>query len=175
MAQLVSHIMVIARAMALLLLCAATGCALHRWAWIPLRCAHAASVGGAALEAAAQRGEYEKQILVRRVRADLEGCARISPPRVAIPFTLGAAAEVTGDPRTAIAEYERALRIDRRPEIYFRLGLVQLQALEHSAGIESLTRACAFDPALLAEIPYKEVKQEVEQQLLAKYPPDWIR
>ncbi|MGZ8853582.1 MAG: hypothetical protein ACXW2X_09310 [Thermoanaerobaculia bacterium] len=177
MAHLVSRgIIVMARVASLLLLVAATRYSLDRWALTPLRCIHAATVGGVELDAAAgQQSHYRTQVLARRVRASLQGCNCVSPPEVAIPFALGAASELTGDPRSAIVEYERSLLIDRRPEIYFRLGLAQLAVLDHSAAIENLTRACAFDPALLSEIPYPGIRQETKERLRATYPPDWIR
>ena len=67
--------------------------------------------------------------------------------------------------RTAIAENSRALTLDRRPEIYFALGMSHLHALDRPAALEDLTRACAFDPARLAHIPYEDVRREVEGRL----------
>jgi hypothetical protein len=114
-------------------------------------------------------------VLARRIAADLEGCACVSPPHVAIPYTLGAVAEVTGDPTAAIAHYQRALAIERRPEIYLRLGLAQLEALDRKAAIESFVRAGAFDPSLIGEIPYKDVRSETRRRIEATYPAGWIR
>lgn len=160
------------RALALIILVIATGYSLDRWTWVPLKCAHRASFAGAKLQAAAQMTSHQTRLLGQRIRADLDGCDHLS--NVAIPFIRGVADEMTDDPRSAIAEYERALEIDRRPEIYFRLGMAQLAALDHSAAIASFSRACAFDPALLQDIPYGDVRRAVELRLNATYSPNWI-
>jgi tetratricopeptide (TPR) repeat protein len=173
-AQLVSRGLVILRALALLLLAAVTADSLIRWTWRPLQCVHEASLGAAALDAGVRQDEYETRRLAARIRADLNDCEHVSAPEIAIPFARGAAAELAGDPHAAIAEYERALRIDRRPELYFRLGMARLAALERSAAIDSFTRACAFDPTMLADIPYEDIRRETRQRLRATYPADWI-
>ena len=168
-----SHLVVIARGLALLLLVAATGYSLDRWAFRPLRCTYAASTGASALDREEQT-DYGTRRLALRIRADLEGCQCVSPPDSRIAMTLGAAAEASGDPRTAIAEYQRALLIDRRPEIYFHLGLAQQETLDRAAAIDNIVRACAFDPARLSDIPYDEVRKETEQRLRDTYGPDWV-
>ena len=163
----------ILRGVALLLLIAATLYALDRWSLQPLRCGHAASLGAAALSRSTP-SVYQAQRLTRQLRADLEGCECLSPPDANIPMTLGAAAETSDDPRTAIAEYERALLIDRRPEIYFHLGLAQQETLNRTAALENIVRACAFDPSRLDDIPYDEMRKETEQRLRDMYGADWV-
>ena len=159
----------VARVVALVLLAVATGYALERWVVHPLRCSRAASFGAAALEAA------ESRAAALNIRAELESCTCVSPPDAIIPVARGAAAMVEGDARRAVAEYQRALAIDRRPEIYFQLGLAQLEARDRAAGIESLARACAFDPARLADIADADVRREVRQRLALAYGRDWVR
>jgi len=165
---------VIVRAVALLLVIAATGYALDRWALRPLRCGHAATLGAAMLENAHQT-EYQTKRVASQIRADLADCACVSPADPSIPMTLGAAAEASDDPRTAITEYQRALQIDRRPEIYFHLGLMQQETPDRAAAIDNIVRACAFDPARLPDIPYDDVRQETERRISATYGPDWVR
>jgi tetratricopeptide (TPR) repeat protein len=165
--------MAVLRVAALFLLIVATGYSLDRYALRPLHCVHTASVGTATLGTMTIR-DNRTQPLARRVRAELEGCDCVSPPDAAIPIALASAAEATADLPAAIAEYERALLIDRRPEIYFQLGLLQLDSRDHSAGIEHIVRACAFDPARLSDVPYAEVRWETEQRLRATYGPHWI-
>jgi tetratricopeptide (TPR) repeat protein len=161
------------RGAALLLLFAATAYALDRWTVRPLRCGHAASLGAAALDR--QLPDFlPPQRLARQIRADLQDCACVTPPDASIPMTLGAAAEASDDPRTAIAEYQRALQLDRRPEIYFHLGLMQQATLNRPAALESIARACAFDPARLADIPYDDMRKEAKQRLRAVYGPGWV-
>jgi tetratricopeptide (TPR) repeat protein len=173
-AQVVSRVIVFARAVGLLLVIVATGYALHRWALRPLRCGYAASVGAATLDRKLQ-SDYQTRRLAGQIRADLEDCTCVSPPDARITMTLGAAAEAIDDTHTAITEYQRALLIDRRPEIYFHLGLTQQETPDRAAAIDSIVRACAFDPARLADIPYDDVRREAEQRLRATYGPDWVR
>lgn len=161
----------IIRGIALLLLIAATAYALDRWTLKPLRCGHAASLGSDALD-------HDTRTIhqtARQVRADLHDCECVSPPDANIPMTLAAAADVSDDPRTAITEYQRALLIDRRPEIYFNLGLAQQETLAHTAALENIVRACAFDPSRLKDIPYDEMRKETKQRLRARYGADWVR
>ncbi len=88
-------------------------------------------------------------------------------------MTLGVAAEASDDPRVAIAEYQRARQLDRHPEIYFHLGLMQQATLNPSA-IENIVRACAFDPARLRDIPYDDMSKETDKRLRATYGQDWL-
>lgn len=169
-----SRVIVFVRAVGLLLVIAATGYALDRWALRPLRCGYAASVGAATL-VQRQQSDYQTRRLAAQIRADLEGCACVSPPDARIPMTLGAAAEAIDDTHTAITEYQRALLIDRRPEIYFHLGLTQQETPDRAAAIDNIVRACAFDPARLADIPYDDVRQETERRIRGTYGPDWVR
>ncbi|HSY49290.1 MAG TPA: hypothetical protein VLC46_10800 [Thermoanaerobaculia bacterium] len=165
---------VFVRAVALLLVIAATGYALDQWVLRPLQCRYAASLGAATFDRS-EPAEYRTKRLARQVRADLEGCACVTPPDASIPMTLGAAAEASDDPPTAITEYERALLIDRRPEIYFHLGLMQQETPDRASAIDNIVRACAFDPARLADIPYDEVRRETRRRLQATYGRDWVR
>lgn len=162
----------IVRCAGLLLLVAATVYALDRLTITPLRCGHAASLGAAALDRESP-APFQAQRLARQIRDDLQGCGCVTPPDATIPMTLGAAAEASDDPRTTIAEYQRALQLDRRPEIYFHLGLMQQATLNPSA-IENIVRACTFDPARLADIPYDDMRKETEKRLRETYGQDWL-
>ena len=160
----------ILRGLALLLLLVASAYAINRWTLQPLRCGHAASLGAETLELRNQPA-YQT---ARQIREDLHDCECVSPPDPSIPMTLGAAAEAVDDPRTAIMEYQRALQLDRRPEIYFHLGLAQQETLNHSAALENIIRACAFDPVRLKDIPYDEMRKETAQRLRERYGKDWV-
>ncbi len=166
-------LIVMGRGAALLLLVAATIYALNRWALIPLRCSYTASIGAATLDLAEQSG-HKSARLAREIRDDLKGCDCVSPHDVAIPMTLAATAEACNDLPTAITEYQHALQIDRRPEIYFHLGLIQYETLDHRAAIENIIRACAFDPARLADIPYDDARQETKRRLEEAYGAEWV-
>ena len=159
---------IVARAIAFAALLAATVGLFDRGVVHPLRCSRAASFGAARLEGG------ETLIGTLGIRADLASCACVTPPEAIVPIARGAAARVLGDSRAAVAEYQRALAIDRRPEIYFQLGLAQLANRDRPAGIESLTRACAFDPARLSEIADPDARRDVRLRLAARYGPGWV-
>lgn len=157
------------RIAAVVLLTAGAALAIARWVIHPLRCSRAASFGAAALEV------NDTPAAARGIRAELASCTCVTPPDVLIPVALGAAAKAEGDPPVAIAEYQHALEIDRRPEIYFQLGLAQLEAGDRPAALESLVRACAFDPARLTDIYDAEIRREATQVIQRGYGSGWTR
>ncbi len=166
--------LLIVRFALLLVVTAATAYALDLWVLVPLRCSHAASVGAAEIDEAGDAAGYTTQRVVRRVGANLQGCDCVTPPDARIFFVRGAAAQGGGDLQTAIADYRRALEIDRRPEIYLHLGFAQLDASDRAAAIENLVRACAFDPSRLGAVD-DNLRQEIEQRLRARYGAEWVR
>ncbi len=163
----------ILRLLGVLVLAIGAAGALQRWVVEPVRCSHAASRGSVLLDSLDRAADTRKQAAAARVRKRLGHCENSCPPDVGIPFTQGGAEEMAGDDPAAIRSYQRALQIDRRPEIYFRLGLAQLGALDRAGGLESLTRACTFDPKLINEIPYEDVRDEVRNRIRAKYGEGW--
>jgi tetratricopeptide (TPR) repeat protein len=162
------------RAIALLLLGAATVYAIERWTLDPLRCTYAASIGSAMLEFA-DPADYRTRRVARQLRNELANCQCVSPPDVGVFMTRAAAAENDGDRTAAIAEYQNALRIDRRPEIYFHVGLLQHETGNERDAIANLARACAFNPALAADIPDESLRFETRRRVRAEYGDDWIR
>jgi tetratricopeptide (TPR) repeat protein len=154
------------RLVAAAMVVAVAGYALQRWSWHPFRCASMVSAADAALERAERGAAAERQRVARSVRAGLQRCACASPAlEVRTQFVIAEAATELGDHRGAVAAYEHALTVDRRPELYFALGLAQLNALDRGAALDNLARACAFDPARLRGIPYDDVRAEIEQRL----------
>lgn len=169
-----SRVLLIVRIAASLLVAAAMAYALNGWVLVPLRCSHAASVGAAEIDEAGDAADYTTQRLVRRVGTNLQGCDCVTPPDTRIFFVRGAAAQGGGDLRTAIADYRRALEIDRRPEIYLHLGLAQLDGSDRAAAIENLVRACAFDPSRLGAVD-DNLRQEIKGRLRARFGAEWVR
>lgn len=165
---------VLLRAVALLLLGAATVYAIERWTLHPLRCTYAASTGAAMIEHA-DPADYRTRRAAHQLRIDLEDCRCVSSPDVGIPMTRAAAAEVDGDRVAAIAEYQNALHLDRRPEIYFQLGLLQHETGNDNEAMNNLVRAGAFNPALLADIPDNALRLETRRRVRDAYGEDWIR
>jgi tetratricopeptide (TPR) repeat protein len=162
------------RPIALLLLGAATVYAIARWTLDPLRCTYAASTGAARLESA-DPSDYRTRRVARQLRNELANCQCVSPPDAGIFMTRAAAAENDGDRVAAIAEYQNALRVDRRPEIYFDVGLLQHETGNERDAVANLARACAFNPALAADIPDESLRLETERRVRAEYGDNWMR
>ena len=165
---------IVLRAIALLLLGAATVYALERWTLHPLRCTYAASTGAAMLEQS-NPSDYRTRRAAHQLRVELEGCQCVSPPDVGTLMARAAAAQDDGDRIAAIAEYQNALRIDRRPEIYLRLGLLQHETGNDDDALNNLVRACAFNPAQLGDIPDDVLRLETQRRIRAAYGEEWIR
>jgi hypothetical protein len=144
---------VIARAAGMLLVVAAALAALRAWTLEPLRCARAAW---------------------RESAAELRDCD-CTPLTVDVCTARGTSYAVSGDAKRAIVEWRRALDLARRPEIYFALGMDALDAFDRPTAITNLTRACAFQPSRLADIPYADVRSEVRERIRAAYGDDWLR
>ena len=166
--------LLVARIAAVLVVIVAAGFALDWFVAVPLRCSHAASVGAAELDNAGETVDEQTAKLVRRIGASLQGCDCVTPPDARIFFVRGAAEQGGEDLHTAIADYRRALDIDRRPEIYLHLGLAQLAASDRAAAIENLVRACAFDPGRLSALD-DATRREVKQTIRARYGAEWMR
>jgi tetratricopeptide (TPR) repeat protein len=162
------------RIVALLALAGATAYALDRLCLEPFRCARAASAGAVALEDIGSVRDHVRHRVVTNVLTRLADCDRTTHSRARVLATRADALRVHGDLASAIADYRHSLAIDRRPEVYLSLGLAQLDAYDRAGALDSLERACTFDPARLSRIPYDEVRAEVRQRLVAKYGPAWI-
>ena len=75
----------------------------------------------------------------------------------------------------AAAAYREALKYDRRPELFFSLGLVELDLGQRDAAIKDLTTAATFNPNVTDAIVYDDVRQIVfnrvhdrQKQILAR-------
>jgi tetratricopeptide (TPR) repeat protein len=66
--------------------------------------------------------------------------------------------------RDAIPMYQKALSLDRRPELYLNLGEAQVEANLADEAVPNLAAAVAFNPDLLAAVPPAQQAQ-VEQFL----------
>ena len=70
--------------------------------------------------------------------------------------------------------YRRALRYDRRPELYFHLGLMEINLGHRQAGIDMLIRAALFNPFLIQEIDENEIREKVEKAVHARRYLPWL-
>jgi tetratricopeptide (TPR) repeat protein len=77
---------------------------------------------------------------------------------------IAATAQLVVDrPERAIELYERALRIDRRPELYVGLGSALLQAGDHERATKAFTTAATFAPFTIEMIAEPSVRETVRR------------
>ncbi len=139
--------------------------AIDRAAYEPWRC----SVVRRSLEPATLRLWTRQDSFMRpRARENAvlaRACLRITPCDAA-PYILAATNDrLTGDYLNAAAMYEQALRFDRRPEIYFDLGLMQLELARIADAEESFVQAGSFDPYTILDIPQEDIRNRVMERV----------
>lgn len=165
MADLVKRGLIIVRVAASLLLGAATAYSLERFVAQPIRCSRAAMAAEADLDRADTQPGYVARRIAQDVRTRMVGCECVWPKNVQTFDDVARASSLLGDEGGAIAAYERALTVSRRPSIYFALGMARLRTQDRTGAIDDFARACAFDPSLLEQISYDEIRHETELRL----------
>jgi hypothetical protein len=164
----------LARSVALVLLVAATAAAFHYFVYLPAVCEIDATRSLAALERVADRGDASRRGVADEAERSLKRCQCLEGTNFKIAYATGTARHYRGDQSAAIDQYQLALAVDRRPEIYIDLGLAQLNALDRSAAMESFVAAGTFAPATLARIPFDDLRNEAVRQIRARHGADWI-
>jgi tetratricopeptide (TPR) repeat protein len=153
------------RIVAAIVIGAAAFAAIGRVAYQPWRC----SVMRRSLEPATLRLWERHDLLVasqaRENAAMARACVGITPYDSAQYMLAAANDRLSGNIVTAAAMYETALRFDRRPEIYFDLGLMQLDLARTADAEESFVQAGSFDPYTILEIPPDDVRNRVMQRV----------
>ncbi|HMC22643.1 MAG TPA: hypothetical protein VKL19_12400, partial [Thermoanaerobaculia bacterium] len=100
-------------------------------------------------------------LMARRVNAELIPCIEHCPAAVNAYMIAAANYAVLHRIPEAIVMYERALRYDRRPEIYFELGMAYLEVGQRDRAISALLvwrlfyardTGVIFDPSVRAEV-----------------------
>src|ERR1019366_4501766 len=101
--------------------------------------------------------------------AALEPCIEVSPHDIALYMLAAANQRLIGRDADAATMYRRALQYDRRPELYYNLGVVELQLHQRDAAIADLLTAVSFSRAYLRDLP-ADVQAEVSDALRRQYP-----
>jgi tetratricopeptide (TPR) repeat protein len=78
---------------------------------------------------------------------------------------------VRGDNEMAVREYTDALRYDRRPELYFNLGMAQLDREHFDDAVRSLETAGFVQFSSIDDIPPGTIHDEVYRRVMAVYGP----
>lgn len=58
--------------------------------------------------------------------------------------------------------YKEALRFDRRPELYYNLGISEVNAGRRKEGVDALIHAGLFNPFLIPDLTDAQIRAEVE-------------
>jgi tetratricopeptide (TPR) repeat protein len=146
----------------------ALGCAwaLREWCYEPYACNVAISEITARTAASDNlRGEYAK---VQRAEANIARLRALEPhcrTDVRLYMLLGGNEALAGQPQNAVRNYELALTIDRRPEIYIALAeqLILLGRIDEA--VDNYVIAGRFSPAVLEIIPSEEIARRVRERL----------
>ena len=102
--------------------------AIDQLTWRPYRCNLVARDVGLTSEQAQKSRPVVAARIARTNIARLLPCANECPASIELAMLLGANEMMAGRIGDAIRTYNRALQYDRRPELYFHLGVAQLAA-----------------------------------------------
>jgi tetratricopeptide (TPR) repeat protein len=142
--------------------------ALEHTVLMPLRREHAKARARQRLERAIRTNN--PVVITRMARAtlaDLDGYRFPFSTDAETQIDRAAAYMLLENYPAAIREYQQALRLDKRPEIYLNLGEALMATGQAEAAVQALTRAVLFDRVLLNQISDGLSRQRVETQLAA--------
>ena len=163
------------RILAFLILGPAMLFGVYRCSFLPVRCSRDIHQSERELVTAVERDDgYSTVVAARRALDRLKRC-HVRPLEVDPPLLTALSDRFLQQHDLAVEWYQRALIVDRRPEIYLGLGLEQLKAGRRAEAIETLTLACAFAPAMLDSIDDGLARQQVLERVKARYGADWLR
>lgn len=128
---------------------------------VPYRCNQITKVGETAVTAALS-GNPSAQLFLRDQAPIFDRCIARQPENVELELLRGTTQSLFGDYEGALANYQRALRYDRRPEIYFDIGGAMLRLRRTEEAIDSYAIAVRFNPGLLGRISDPLIRSRVE-------------
>lgn len=142
-----------------------------RIAWQPWQC----NVTKKAVEARTQL-TYDVVVdtfrVSRNARANLtalELCLKTAPDDVALYMLAAANERLIGRFDEAATMYRKALQYDRRPELYYNLGLMELALNQRHAAVADLLTAVSFSRSYIHDLP-ADVQIEITDALRRQYP-----
>jgi len=98
----------------------------------------------------------DQMVAARRARRTLEmisDCAARSPTDIDFYMLAAANYRILGAPADAEAMYSKALDFDRRPELYYGLGSVQLEQGKTDAAVANFVNAVTFNRDMMSDVP----------------------
>jgi tetratricopeptide (TPR) repeat protein len=99
----------------------------------------------------------------------IELCLKAVPDDVALYMLAAANDRLIGRSDEAASMYRKALQYDRRPELYYNLGIVELELNQRHEAIGDLLAAVCFSRTYLQDLP-ADVQNEINDALRQRYP-----
>ena len=93
------------------------------------------------------------RIVARQSIEEMTPCVECAPANVTPYMIRAAALRMLGRPAEAAMDYRRALHVDRRAELYFNLGLTELDAGREEQAADALTTAVFIFYPYIDDIP----------------------
>jgi tetratricopeptide (TPR) repeat protein len=148
--------------------------ALHQCTYVPIHCSREVWRSEERLSTSAERDDRFYQASAANQTLTLLSACDARPHDVNVPMLIALSYRFLLRHDFAVKSYQRALSIDRRPEIYLGLGMEQLQTGAREAGVNTLFQACSYDPRLLDVIEDGQARVEVRKRLIARYGQSWL-
>lgn len=122
----------------------------YRLSWLPYRCeTKKVRLDMLTKTANEEVNDYQKVLLARTNLEQMAPCRALLPHDLQFN-RLGAANErMVGRPDDAIATLRRALETDRRPELYWEIGMLHFEHGRIEEGFRWLNAAASFSPRLM--------------------------
>ena len=133
----------------------------------PYRCDIALKSTEEPTRIAFERGDRYYSAAIARANLELLAPCLAHRPNAAVLMIAAGNERVLGRLAEAAALYRRALTTDRRPEISYNLGIVELQLGDRRAALHDLLDAVRFSPTYLEGLP-DDVRLELERSAAEK-------
>ena len=112
---------------------------------------------------------FRASINARSNLTALDPCLKAVPDDVGLYMLAAANDRLIGRFDDAATMYRKALQYDRRPELYYNLGLMELAMNQHQAAVADLVTAVCFSRAYISDLP-PDVQTEIKEVLRLRYP-----
>ena len=140
---------------------------IYRLAWLPFRCEIEMKRAMVQTDYATRvAAEYNAVLAARENLRTLLACSEHCPWDVRSHFAAAWNLRILKRYDDAIAEYQQALKYDRRPELYSELGNAYLEAGKEDAAMQAFLQAGRFDRYVLGErLTRPDIKERILNQL----------
>ncbi|MCU1227893.1 MAG: hypothetical protein JWO97_777 [Acidobacteria bacterium] len=115
--------------------------------------------------------DYQRSAEARENHRLLSQCTSCETENVNVHLLAASNWSARGDGEMAVREYTNALRYDKRPELYFNLGMAQLDRGRFEEATVSLETAGFAQFSSIEDIPPGTIHDEVYRRVIAVYGP----